>query len=191
MFTLASEPPQNMHLWMFSNSWLQGAFKHAPGGRNVFFPANTNSTSSYYVKKDHTSTHHCTASSSLCDFVDSAVIICYITSFVYLHSQTHSQDVQLCRGYFRSRLMQQCYWKGRCGEAEWQECQDLHLNWRPLWVQGGLYSLAVRGFAPSDILLGAWLQHISLFMLIILLNVQSVCLWKLVSSQTHNTRQNK
>lgn len=153
----------------------------------MFFPANTNSTSSYSkIQKDHASTHHCTASTSLFDSVDSAVIICYITSFAYLHSQTHSQDVQSCWGWFRSGLMWRCYWKSRCGEAEWQECQDLHLNWRPLWVQGGLYSLGVRGFAASDVLLGAWLQQISLFMLIILLNVQSVCLHKLVSSQTHN-----
>lgn len=66
---------------------------------------------------------------------------------------------------FRSGPTWQGRWWSRHLEAEWWECQDLHLNWRHCACRVGCIHR----------MLWAWLQKITLLMLIELVNVQPIC----------------
>lgn len=80
------------------------------------------------------------------------------------------------RASFRSGPTWQGRWWSRHLEAEWWECQDLHLNWRHCACRVGCIHRMWKGsLQPDMMMLWAWLQKITLLMLIELVNVQPIC----------------
>lgn len=80
------------------------------------------------------------------------------------------------RASFRSGPTWRGRWWSRHLEAEWWECQDLHLNWRHCACRVGCIHRMWKGsLQPDMMMLWAWLQKITLLMLIELVNVQPIC----------------